>query len=186
MITLELIKKVLTEYSPKKLEDDGSAKGAVIVPIYQKKNMLFMLFTKRAQELSSHSGQISFPGGKQEEQDKSLFDCAVRETFEEIGVDKKDIEYIGELDQIKTFGSNVLLTPFVCKINYPFTLEINQNEVDEVIEVPFDELFNRNNWDIKKIKLGNIIERNIFYFYYLNWTIWGATGRIVNQFLTLF
>jgi 8-oxo-dGTP pyrophosphatase MutT (NUDIX family) len=186
MTDFESIKQIMSSYSPKRLIDDGSAKGAVMVPIYEKEDKLFMIFTKRTQELSSHKGQISFPGGKIEEQDKTLFDCAVRETFEEIGIEKSSVNLLGELDQIKTFGSNVLLSPFVCRITYPFKLKINELEVEEVIEVPISELFNRSNWDVKKIMLANIKERHVYYFFYQNWTIWGATGRIVNQFIELF
>ncbi|NHJ46400.1 MAG: CoA pyrophosphatase [Asgard group archaeon] len=186
MSDLNSIKQIMSGYNPNQLIDDGSAKGAVMVPIYEKENQLYMLFTKRTLELSSHKGQISFPGGKMEDQDKTLFDCAVRETFEEIGIENSFVELLGELDQIKTFGSNILLSPFVCKINYPFPLKINKMEVEEVIEVPFSELFNKNNWDVKKVMLAGIKERHIYYFFYENWTIWGATGRIVNQFIELF
>jgi 8-oxo-dGTP pyrophosphatase MutT (NUDIX family) len=186
MIDLELIKRKIKNYSPLKLEDDESAKGAVIVPIYYKENELFMLFTKRTEELSSHKGQISFPGGKQDTNDKTLFDCALRETNEEIGLEENFIELFGEIDQIKTFGSNILLTPFVCKINYPFNLKINENEVAEIIEVPLKELFNRENWDVKKVMLAQVKERHIYYFNYKKWVIWGATARIVNQFISLF
>jgi 8-oxo-dGTP pyrophosphatase MutT (NUDIX family) len=186
MIDLELIKNKIENYSPLKLDDDGSAKGAVMVPIYCKENKLYMLFTKRTEELSSHKGQISFPGGKQDTKDKTLFDCALRETKEEIGLEENFIELFGKIDQIKTFGSNILLTPFVCKIKYPFKLKINENEVAEIIEVPFNELFNRENWDIKKIMLGQLKERHIYYFHYKKWVIWGATARIVNQFISLF
>ncbi|NHJ39483.1 MAG: CoA pyrophosphatase [Asgard group archaeon] len=186
MIDLEVIKSKIKNYSAKKLDDNKSAKGAVIIPIYNKDKELFMLFTKRTEALSLHKGQISFPGGKQEEKDKTLFDCALRETFEEIGLDSNKIELYGEIDQIKTFGSNILLTPFVCKIDYPFNLQINKNEVAEIIEVPFKELFNQDNWDVKKILLAEVKERNIYYFQYKKWVIWGATARIVNQFLSLF
>lgn len=186
MIDLKTIKLTIRNYTPNKLDDDTSAQGAVIVPIYSKENDLFMLFTKRTEALSSHKGQISFPGGKQEENDKTLFDCAIRETHEEIGLERNKIELFGEIDQIKTFGSNVLLTPFVCKVDYPFNLEINENEVAEIIEVPFKELFNRDNWDVKKVMLADVKERHIYYFHYKKWVIWGATGRIVNQFISLF
>ncbi|MHA1220345.1 MAG: NUDIX hydrolase [Candidatus Heimdallarchaeota archaeon] len=185
MITIAAIKTILENSSPEILPDDGSVRGAVIVPIFEKDGQLYMLFTKRTEALSTHKGQISFPGGKIDDQDSSLFNCAIRETFEEIGLDPTKITLLGTLDQIKTTGSNVLLSPFVCKIDFPFTLKINEKEVQEVITVPFEELLNNDNWDCKKVMMAEIKEKHIWYFFYQNWTIWGATGRITKHFLRL-
>ena len=183
MINIDTIAEIIKDYTPRELPDDGSPRGAVIVPIFEKNSELYMLFTKRTENLSTHKGQISFPGGKRDETDKTLFDCALRETWEEIGIKANKIKLLGELDQIKTTGSNVLLSPFVCVLDYPFTLAINKNEVDEIIEVPVKELFNEENWDVKKVMVANIKELHIYYFFYRDWSIWGATGRILH-FLT--
>ncbi|HUT80440.1 MAG TPA: CoA pyrophosphatase [Candidatus Bathyarchaeia archaeon] len=185
MSSFSLIKSALDNYTPTKLPDDGSIRGAVIVPLFEKNNKIYMLFTKRTEELSSHKGQISFPGGKKDKSDSTLISTALRETKEEIGLDSSHIELLGELDQIKTYGSNVLLSPFVCKIHFPFSLTVNQNEVQEIIEVPLDELIRSENWSKKEVQLADLEDKYIWYFFYKNWVIWGATAKIIKQFLVI-
>ena len=134
MTILKTIQTVLKDYTPRLLQDDGSTQGAVIVPLFQREGQIFVLLTKRTENLSIHKGQISFPGGKKEPNDKTIFHCALRETLEEIGIPPEKIALLGALDQLKTFGSNVLLTPFVCEVAFPFELKPNSGEVEEVIE----------------------------------------------------
>lgn len=185
MVVISTIRSVLKNYQPSKLPDDGSIRGAVLVPLFEKENALYLLLTKRTESLSSHKGQISFPGGKKDQLDTTLVSTALRETKEEIGIDSSKIEILGELDQIKTYGSNVLLSPFVGKIDYPFTLKVNQNEVQEIIEIPFDELISSENWSKKEVQLAGQGDKYIWYFFYKNWIVWGATAKILKRFLTI-
>jgi len=185
MLTLETIREVLKNHSPKKLAEDGTIQGAVVVPIYQKNSQLYLLVTKRTENLSMHKGQISFPGGKKDPKDKTLLQCALRETFEEIGIPKKKMSILGALDQIKTYGSNIRLSPFVCEICSPFRLKINKLEVEEVIEIPFDELLKDENWSQKNALVTFPKEQIIYYFYYKNWVVWGATAKILYQLVQL-
>ncbi|MBN1331083.1 MAG: CoA pyrophosphatase [Candidatus Heimdallarchaeota archaeon] len=185
MLSFSVIKSALDNYHPRKLLDDGSVRGAVLVPIFEKNNSLYMLLTKRTEALSSHKGEISFPGGKKGQSDLSLVSTALRETKEEIGLNSSCIEIIGELDQIKTYGSNVLLSPFVCKIHSPFSLIINHNEVQEIIEVPLDELIRSENWSKKEVQMIDLDDKYIWYFFFKNWVIWGATAKIIRQFLAI-
>ena len=113
MVTFNDIENSLSNREPYTLEDDGSKRGAVIIPIFERENQLYVLFTKRTEELRTHKGQISFPGGKIEEQDSSLLQCALRETEEEIGILPTKFVVLGELNQMKTTSSNVLLSAFV-------------------------------------------------------------------------
>ncbi|MHA1826531.1 MAG: NUDIX hydrolase [Candidatus Heimdallarchaeota archaeon] len=185
MTILKTIQTVLKDYTPRLLQDDGSTQGAVIVPLFQREGQIFVLLTKRTENLSIHKGQISFPGGKKEPNDKAIFHCALRETLEEIGIPPEKIALLGALDQLKTFGSNVLLTPFVCEVAFPFELKPNSGEVEEVIEIPFKELLKNENWSQKTIQVDKIKEKIIYYFDYEHWTVWGATAQILHQLVTL-
>ncbi len=185
MTILKTIQTVLKDYTPRLLQDDGSTQGAVIVPLFQREGQIFVLLTKRTENLSIHKGQISFPGGKKEPNDKTIFHCALRETLEEVGIPPEKIALLGALDQLKTFGSNVLLTPFVCEVAFPFELKPNSGEVEEVIEIPFKELLKNENWSQKTIQVDKIKEKIIYYFDYKHWTVWGATAQILHQLVTL-
>jgi len=185
MTILKTIQTVLKDYTPRLLQDDGSTQGAVIVPLFQREGQIFVLLTKRTENLSIHKGQISFPGGKKEPNDKTIFHCALRETLEEVGIPPEKIALLGALDQLKTFGSNVLLTPFVCEVAFPFELKPNSGEVEEVIEIPFKELLKNEKKKKKTIQVDKIKEKIIYYFDYKHWTVWGATAQILHQLVTL-
>ncbi len=183
MITFNDIITSLSEIKPKKLADDGSQRGAVIMPIFEKDNQLFMLFTKRTEGLRIHKGQISFPGGKKDEEDGSMLQCALREAEEEIGVLPAKFKILGELNQTKTNSSNILLSTFVAKLDYPFDIIKNEEEVDEIIEVPLSKLCDSSKWEKKIIFTEDDEEIETWFFYYNERTIWGATAQLVKQLL---
>ncbi len=183
MVTFNDILTSLSERKPKKLADDGSKRGAVIMPIFEKDNHLFILFTKRTEGLRTHKGQISFPGGKIDEEDDSLLQCALREAEEEIGILPSKFKIIGELDQTKTNSSNILLSTFVAKLDYPFTIIKNIEEVDEIIEVPLSELCDSSKWTKKIVLIEDDEEVETWFFYYNERIIWGATAQLVKQLL---
>ena len=109
------------------LTDTPLAPAAVILPLYQKDGEYHILFTKRTEHLEYHKGQVCFPGGGCDEQDKSLVDTALRETFEEIGVRPLDVEILGQLDNMGTVSSSFLITPFVGLIPYPYEFVVNRD-----------------------------------------------------------
>ena len=182
MVTFTDIKFSLSKREPKKLADDGSMRGAVVIPIFERENKLYMLFTKRTEELRTHKGQISFPGGKIDEEDASLLNCALREAHEEIGILPEKFRILGELNQTKTNSSNILLSSFVAELEYPFKIIRNEQEVDEVIEIPFDELCETTKWERKVVAVDGE-EVVTWFFYYNNRVIWGATAQLVKQLL---
>ena len=184
MLQFHHIETALTATTPIKLADDGSRRAAVIMPIFEKNSQLYVLFTKRTETLSHHKGQISFPGGKQDDGDISLFSTGLRETFEEIGITSSQLELIGELDQMKTNVSNILLSTFVCKLSYPFQVKINESEVQEIIEVPLNDLSNKKKWERGQIKT-EAKEIVAWFFDYDPHVIWGATAKLVQMLLEL-
>ncbi len=166
------------------LSDAPLTPAAVLLPIYEKEGEYYILFTKRTQKVEHHKGQISFPGGARHEHDRDLKDTALRETFEEIGVRPEDVTILGELDNMSTLTSNFLITPFVGIIPYPYEFIINEDEIEELVEVPLSALADERNYreEVYIIEgapnMGRVFEYN-------GRVIWGATARILKQFLDL-
>ena len=158
--------------------------AAVLLPFYEKEDKYHVLFTKRADKMEHHKGQISFPGGASHVQDRDLMDTALRETFEEIGVHPQDVEILGELDNVGTLTSNFLITPFVGIIPYPYDYIVNEDEIQQLIEVPLSALIDFTNLR-EETYVINGTEYLESIFDYSGHVIWGATARIMKQFLDL-
>ena len=164
--------------------DAPLAPAAVLVPLYEREGEYWVLFTKRTQKVEHHKGQISFPGGARDEGDRELVDTALRETFEEIGVRPEDVEILGELDRMGTFTSNFLITPFVGIIPYPYEFTIARDEIEELVEVPMSALLDEKNYrEEHQVYEGRTYVAS--FFEYKGKVIWGATARILKQFLDL-
>jgi 8-oxo-dGTP pyrophosphatase MutT (NUDIX family) len=156
----------------------------VLLPLYEREGEYWMLFTKRTQKVAYHKGQISFPGGARDEEDRDLMDTALRETFEEIGVKPEDVEILGELDRMGTLTSNFLITPFVGIIPHPYELTIAGDEIEELVEVPISALLDKNNYREESQVYEGVTYQGSF-FDYKGKVIWGATAKILKQFLDL-
>lgn len=153
--------------------------AAVFFPFYWKNNEPWVLLTKRNEQLKHHSGQVSFPGGAYETQDKNIKQTALRETYEEIGVSEERIQLWGLLDgQPSISGFHV--TPFVGEITDVSDLVIDENEVEKVFGVPFEFFQNDDNRNKHRIKTpwGR---KQYYSFEYKNDVIWGLTAKIIVQ-----
>jgi len=158
--------------------------AAVLIPIYRKDGECHVLLTKRTEELEYHKGQICFPGGSRHETDGSLQDTALREAYEEVGIRQEDVEILGELDSMGTLTSNFLVTPFVGIIPYPYEFTVSKYEIDELIEVPLSVLADDSNyWE--EIRSAEGVTGKASFFKYKDKVIWGATARILKQFVDL-
>ena len=158
--------------------------AAVIVPLFEKEGEYHILFTRRTEKVEHHKGQISFPGGAKDEGDPSLKDAALRETFEEIGVRPQDVEILGELDSMETLSSNFLITPFVGVIPYPYKFVVSSHEIEELVEVPLAALLDKKNYH-HEFQLYEGRPYVSSFYHYEGRVIWGATARILKQFLEL-
>ena len=175
------IREALACREKKPLIAQGRIPAAVLIPVYQKENDFHVLFTKRTQHVEHHKGQISFPGGAYDSTDSDLVDTALREAFEEIGLHPRDIEVLGGLDSQITVSSNFVISPFVGAIPYPYSFKLNRSEVAELIEVPFSTLLDVRCW--KEQAQGQDDCQPEYVCYYHDHVIWGATARILKQFL---
>jgi len=158
--------------------------AAVLILQFQRAGESYIVLTKRTENVSTHKGQISLPGGNREPQDATLLETALRETQEEIGIARERLKVIGQLDGVYTAGGNFSISPFIAQLDGPPSFSPYPREVAEVIELPlsiFDEpcLF----WEEERIGPGDEPRRRVFFFRYAGHVIWGATARILKDYL---
>jgi 8-oxo-dGTP pyrophosphatase MutT (NUDIX family) len=155
--------------------------ASVLVPIVARAEELTVLFTRRTERLRSHSGQISFPGGRVEPGDASPEATALRETREEIGLDARHVELLGRLTEYHT-RTGFRITPVVGLVTPPFELALDAHEVDTAFEVPLSFLLDPANHQRHAREYQG---RTVHYFAiaYREHYIWGATaGMLVNLY----
>ncbi|MGE3541715.1 MAG: CoA pyrophosphatase [Candidatus Tectimicrobiota bacterium] len=178
------IQQLLASYPRRELSVPGRRLAAVLLPLYQHQEDYGLIFTQRANTLYHHRGQIAFPGGGHEVQDASLQHTALRESAEEIGLQPTHVRLLGQLDDLLTTGSNYLIRPFVGTIPYPYPFVLDQRETASIIEVPLQWLRQHNpQAQERRQHEGRLVES--FFFDYEGHVIWGATAKIVKQFLDL-
>jgi len=137
-----------------------------------------VLLTKRAGHLADHAGQIAFPGGKIDATDASPLDAALREAWEEVGLERTFIDPIGYLDLYGTgFGFRIL--PTVARVQPGFSLDINRSEVDDAFEVPLAFLMDPANHQLHSKEFRGM-ERTYYAMPYAERYIWGATAGILR------
>jgi len=164
------------------LSDRGLTEAAVLIPVFCKDGEYHILFTQRSDQVPHHKGQISFPGGGRHEADASLADTALRESWEEIGLESRDAEVLGELDDTPTTTSSFNISPFVAFIPYPYQFTLSPYEIKEVFSVPVSALLHKAKMKEERYTFED--EVFIGYSYeYEGRVIWGATAKIVQQFL---
>ncbi len=159
-------------------------KAAVLILIFPDKGKLSTVFIKRTKYPGTHSGQISFPGGKFEPVDKSLYKTALRETCEELGISTENIKKLGKLTPLYIGVSNFNVFPYVGYINTELKFRIQKEEVEHTITENLSILLNHN------IKGEFRIQKNGFdfsapCFHIKESKIWGATAMILNEFLSI-
>lgn len=157
--------------------------AAVLVPLFLQNGHYQLLFTQRSMEVRDHKGQISFPGGRWEAEDRDLKTTALRETEEELGVKPESVEILGELGELVT-PSRYHITPFVGIIPHPYPFQINRQEIAGIIEVPLRHLLEPQNMRLERGEFFNA-QTEMPYFQYKQHVIWGATGRITRELVEM-
>ncbi len=176
---------MLAHRQKRRIVDTGRLPSAVLLPLYNKQGQYHILLIKRTEKVREHKGQISFPGGNRDKGDDTLLATALRECAEEIGLRSADVDVLGELDDEVTTTSNYIVSPFVATIPWPYQLQLNQEEVDEIIEVPIPALLDKDclHTDTETLN-GEVVDSCTYH--YQERVIWGATARILNRFLDIF
>jgi 8-oxo-dGTP pyrophosphatase MutT (NUDIX family) len=152
--------------------------AAVQIPIVARETPS-VLFTLRATDLSLHAGQISYPGGRFQQEDGTFLETALRETEEETGITRNHVEVVGFLDPYLT-STGYTVIPVVGFLKQGFTLVRNEHEVAEIFEVPLNFLLDPENRALRRAE-RNGVWREFHSIRYRDYEIWGATaGMIVN------
>ena len=168
------IENILGHHEKTKITSQNLKASAVLIPIFYNQGQYHVLFTERSDEVNFHKGQVCFPGGTQEPSDSSLLQTALREIKEEIGLETKNIEILGELDDMLTFVTNYVISPFVAFISSPHSLKTDGREVKGTFSVPLSFLMDEINF-----------KQDSHSYEYEGHIIWGATARILRQFIGL-
>lgn len=158
---------------------------AVMMAFYQKEEEWYLPMMLRPNHSRAHPGQISFPGGKQEEEDEDLIATAIRETEEEIGINVPKENILGNLTEIFIAPSNSLVTPIVAFLKSPPEYTPDEEEVAEVLDVKLKDLQNPENIRFRKVVLTNGDFFNMPAFQADKNFIWGGTARMISEMLKL-
>jgi 8-oxo-dGTP pyrophosphatase MutT (NUDIX family) len=153
--------------------------AAVLFPIVLRDDGHTVLLTQRTAHLRDHAGQISFPGGRVEEEDPSPVATALRETEEEIGLSRAHVEILGYLPEYRT-GTGFRVTPVVALVTPPFELVLDPFEVAEAFEVPLSFLLDPANHQRHSLHYRGAL-RHFFAMPYGDYFIWGATAGMIRS-----
>ncbi len=159
-------------------------RAAVLVPVFVQEGAPHLLLTKRTEAVEHHKGQISFPGGGEEPGDTDLLATALRETYEELGLDPEAVEVWGRLDELETVVSGFAITPYVGFVPRLGALRPNPNEIDEVVAVPLAMFL-----DPVRLRAEQVVHdgrpRELLYYDCGPHVVWGATARIIHGMVRL-
>ena len=181
MTLKEALKSVLHQDSPQ--ENFKKGLSAVLIPLKEGNSDVYLTLAKRAGHLQHHAGEVGFPGGRfEKDADKTLLHTALREAEEELGIPPDKVEIAGRLRPVITAVTGFKIFPFVGIIPPDVEYHPNPDEVEKVFEVPLSFLLQSGALEEFEINLGNETLKN-YRFKYAGEIVWGATARIIKQFL---
>jgi len=176
----EIIERLRTELpdDPPTPEETERRAAAVLVPLFLADREVGVVLTQRTAHLRRHAGQVSFPGGAWEPGDATLEDTALRESFEEIGLEPADVDVLGAMDDVPTVGSDYMVRPYVARIPHPYEFVPDANEVERIILPPlgvFADATKRR----EEMRERDGVVHHVFFFDFDGAVVWGATARML-------
>lgn len=158
-------------------------RAAVLVPLLWHEDQWHLLFTRRAETLHSHKGQVSFPGGGEDPRDHGPEATALREAYEETGLLTQDVKVLGQLYRRPTISSFIVV-PVVARIRWPYEFHLSTEEVSRIFTIPLLWLADPANREERQYSHpASPYETVIYYQPYDGEILWGATARITLDFL---
>lgn len=159
--------------------------SAVLVPLYIDNGEPTVLLTRRSPTLRAHTHEVSFPGGRHDDTDVDHIDTALREAEEEVNLQRSDVEIVGALDWFVTGGSGSLVHPYVGVLDGPPAgLVANPGEVEAILPVTMRELLLDEVWR-EEVWVREGQRSRVTFFELHGDTVWGATGNMLRQLLTM-
>lgn len=153
--------------------------ASVLVPIVARASEVTILLTQRTEDMPSHAGQVAFPGGRRQDGDADAVATALRETEEEVGLERRFVEVIGSYDHYRT-GTGFEITPIVGIVTPGFTMRADPREVAAVFEVPLSHFLDEKNHRIDS-RMAQGRERRFYAMPYGQRYIWGATAAMLKN-----
>ncbi|MCJ7546546.1 MAG: CoA pyrophosphatase [Deltaproteobacteria bacterium] len=158
-------------------------KAGVLLPLFCKDGSYHILFTRRTDKVKRHKGEISFPGGIYDISDGDLSATALREADEEVGIKPQDVELLGALDEVMTM-TDFIVSPFVGLIPFPYPFVLSEEEIAEIIILPLagflkEGVLTEQDWTYQEKTA------TVYTYHCGRHLIWGATAKILRQFLDL-
>jgi len=154
--------------------------AAVFIPLVERTDGVHVMFTRRAAHLYNHAGQICFPGGRIESTDPDYVQAALRETWEEVGVEPRFVELIGTQPSFLT-STRYTMKPVIGALRPGYTLMPDRSEVDEIFEVPMSTLLNPALHRLHEIRPKEGLPRYFFSVSWGDYFIWGATAALIRN-----
>jgi len=166
--------------------EDGHFPAAVMILLIRESETWNILYTQRTDTVRDHKGQVSFPGGAWESEDHCLKDTALRETFEEVGIRKEDIQVFGSLQPIRTI-SNYFIIPFIGTLPWPYPIQVEKREVENAFLIPISWLIDKTNREEREFEdATSKIHRDVtFYREFDGHILWGISAMLTVKFLEL-
>jgi 8-oxo-dGTP pyrophosphatase MutT (NUDIX family) len=179
--TLDLVKQALNGRVNLTITDPSLMPAAVMLLLYPKDGQYCVLLNKRSQLVEHHKGEISFPGGARDPEDRDFLDTALRETEEEMGISRADVTVLGRLDDVVT-RTNFGVRVYIGTIPYPYTFNPSAIEIAEVLEIPISALVDPANLR-HETRLVEGVATTVRSYAYHEHLVFGATAKILQQFL---
>ena len=162
------------------LDVHGRTDAAVLVPLFLREGELHAVLTRRRDDMRRHAGEISFPGGRQDDHEDDLRATALREAHEEIGLPADAVELVGALQPTPTIATNYAVYPFVGLIEPGHAWVPSETEVDAVLELPLRAL--RAGYERRRLLRRGVPFRTDVYVVD-DHLVWGATARMLGDLL---
>ncbi len=156
--------------------------AAVLVPLYARAGVLWLLLTRRSAALPNHGGQIAFPGGACEEGDEDEVATALRESHEELGIEPATVMVLGQLDDVVT-PSGFVISPVVGALPFPLQVTPSGEEIESVVPIPFHTLADPQLVEYQELAVdGSVIVSPVFHYH--GHRVWGATARVIADLVS--
>jgi len=167
------------------LERPNARKGGVLILFYPNDHNTLMPLILRPEYDGTHGGQVSFPGGKCEEIDDTVIDTALRESEEEIGIDRRDVTLIGKLSKLYIPPSNFSVEPIVAYTTKRPDFILDPFEVERLLELPVSKFIDPSYIKRKQLKPRNGVILDTPYFHIDEYVIWGATAMMLGELIEM-
>jgi len=166
-------------------DNNSVIQSSVLLLLFPYNEKIHTCLIRRPSSMRNHGGQIAFPGGRKELLDKDLIETALRESFEEIGTDSRQIEIIGALTPLYVNVSNFTINPFIGWSEIVPEFKIDSREVDEIFIVPIEKFAHHTAYQLREVTtINGTFEVPGFYIDQL--FVWGATAMIISEFNEVF